>query len=213
MKKWGRAMAVTTIAGFVIAGFILSQAVLAAPAQSDQPKPPGWKNSQRPLVGKAVAVSVQMDQVGPGPIDGAKKPKPMGKTINIPHTAFVPDGYETMTGGTYICEWDGGYLNGNLVGLNAPVNFPKGAKKILHADFFAYDYVGASIWCGMYDSYPWSTALRTPILGFNTAYPGYMIKYICTPADTTIYPDHVYYLTVWLESNSGYFYGAIVYYQ
>ncbi len=209
MKKHGRAIAVTAIAGFVIAGYFLSQAVLAAPAQSGPPKPGGnQNNAQRPLIGKVVAVPVAMDQVGP--IDGAVAPA-MGKTINIPPAAFVPDGF----GGSYICDWDNGYLNGNLAGLNAPVIFPKGAKKILHVDYYVYDDFGSSIWCGMVDSYPWNTNSKTYLLSIysSTPFPGYVVKYICTPTDKTIRPDHVYYLPVYFNSNTGYLYGAIVYYQ
>lgn len=201
MKKHGWTIAVLAIAGLAVTGYFLSQAVVAAPQQSGRESN---KDTQE-TVGTVVAEIVQPDIIGAGA--GIKK------TINIPPAAFVPDGGGTI----YTISPSLGYIVGDAEGNTsiAPVIFPKGAKKILHVDFYVRDTyaTGYSVYFKLYDSYPWTTATRTPIINYYSSYySGSIVKYICTPSTQTIAADHVYYLSMFAYE-TGYLYGAIVYYQ
>lgn len=200
MKKHGWAIAAVAIAGVVIAGYFISQAVAAAPQKSRSE----WIKGTPETIGKVVAQVAQ-------PVGGGVG---MKNTINIPPCAFVPDG----TGTNNIGNPDIGCVFGSTETGNtsvAPVIFPKNAKRILHVDFYARD-VDSSTWSvyfRMFDSSPWTLGSRTPIIAHISSYSGISIySYTCTPSTKTILPDHVYYISVWV-SDTGYLYGAIVYYS
>lgn len=198
MKK-NRAMVIGAVVLAVIAvGFLFGQRMSAAERTSAQEN----ESNPRPTKGTLV--------VEVGPIVQAM-PIGIKSTINIPPAAFVPvskdEDFQTIP--------DGGYLVGTGTNpeLCAPVVFPKGAKKILHVDFYVTDAVGNSAWFRMYDSniaLPGATAV---LIDFKSlAHPGQVAKYSFTPTSNKIYSDHVYYISLMING-SGYFSGAIVYYS
>lgn len=200
MKKQGWGIVVVLIAGVVVAGYLLSQAVIAGPQEFAEKANSGPQQS----IGTVLTEFIEPEAIALAA--GIKN------TINIPPAAFVSVG----DGVGYTIIPSLGYLQGSaeVGGLVASVVFPKNAKKILHVDFYIADSSsgGYSARFKMFDSYPWSAGSRTPIINYwTTYYTGSIVKYICTPSSQTIGPDHVYYLHLTI-SQTGFLYGVIVYY-
>lgn len=141
----------------------------------------------------------------------------MGSTINIPPNAFMP----SQSGLSYSMDYSWGYLRGGGPGpcsMGAPVIFPKGAKKILHVDFWVLDAdsSGMSASFGMSSLVPGSFVEPDHLFSFYTSHHGGSVfQYIKKPAKGTVWsisPNRVYYITAGLNNEVN-FYGAVVYYQ
>jgi hypothetical protein len=191
--------------GLVIFGYGLSQGSIAVPRRTQ----PGMNISGQETEGTVTARPAAPQAY----IEGAG----MGSTINIPANAFVPSEPDL----SYSLDYSWGYLRGGGPGqtsMGAPVIFPKGAKKILHVDFWVLD-VGTS---GLSASFRMSSQLLgslaepSDFFSFNTSnHGGTIYHYIKKPAQGavwSIFPNRIYYIHAGLNKDVN-FYGAVVYYQ
>lgn len=117
------------------------------------------------------------------------------KEIDIAPASFAPDGWYGDFYGTYFISWAGFYLTGSSYGpgLQAPINFPKSAKKIDRIYMFIDDVLGYGSYVGVWGA-PIGSTGGYEILWFVT-YPGYWL-YELDFDMWKISPYDSYYITI-----------------
>jgi hypothetical protein len=201
MKKGGWLIVLAAIAATLVVGFSLSEAVTGA----QQPTRRNRDSAQEKVIGTIVP-EVQLAGLQAVPV-GIKT------TINIPAAAFIA---EDAAPGSYNPEM--GYVESSPAWIDflAPVVFPKGAKKILHVDFYVMDgsTAGGTAVFSFFKSDPNSTGGASRSISFTSQYfDGKLVKYLTYPTDKNIYSGYTYYIKMGSQGGGAFLYGVIIYYS